>query len=140
MRRLTLQEALWAIELLPKYIPSAEPIGPITQRGVNSLESAINAPFISFGGRYKYRYHYQKAAVLFYMIAKDHAIGNGNKRCAVMLTTVFLVMNDKMFNLSPDELYNVATTVANGDARSTDRNIRALAALFKRSIIDFTDI
>lgn len=136
MRRVTLDEALWAIGKLPDFLPSSEPIGPLTTRGINALQSALHAPFISYGGKYKYRYLYHRAAVLFYMIAKDHAIGNGNKRCAVIITVVFLVLNGKIPNTDHEDMYNLAKEVAKSDARKSEQNIEALKRVFKEGIID----
>lgn len=139
MRKVTIDEALWAIGKLPEFMPSSEPIGPLSRRGINALESALDAPFISFGGKYKYRYIYHRAAVLFYMIAKDHAIGNGNKRCAVIITAVFLILNKKIPTISQGDMYDLAKIVAKSDARDPDGTINKLKKIFKTSIEDISD-
>lgn len=139
MRKVTIDEALWAIGKLPEFMPSSEPISPLSRRGINALESALDAPFISFGGKYKYRYIYHRAAVLFYMIAKDHAIGNGNKRCAVIITAVFLILNKKIPTISQGDMYDLAKIVAKSDARDPDGTINKLKKIFKTSIEDISD-
>lgn len=139
MRRVTLDEALWAIEMLPEFLPSSEPIGPLTQRSINALDSALHAPFICFGGKYKYWFLYHRAAVMFYMIAKDHTIGNGNKRCAVIITVIFLILNDKVPSFNPDQMYELAKRVAQSDARKSEANIEALKVIFKGAVVDLPD-
>ncbi len=139
MKKVELGEALAAIELLPHLLPSTEPIGPITNKSLRALDGALNQPFTTFGGRYLYWYMYHRAAILFYMLAKDHAIGNGNKRCAVVITMVFLFKNGKMLDFTPDELYRLALEVADSNAQSMQKIVKILKAGFKENIIDLPD-
>ncbi len=52
-------------------------------RDISLLESAINAPFQTFGGSELYPTVEEKAAHLFYGLVKNHGFVDGNKRVAV---------------------------------------------------------
>lgn len=136
MKQVSLDEALWAIGLLPHYLPNPEPIGPFSRREKMDLETAIRQPFASFDGRYQYWYMYHRAAAMFYYVIKDHSLGNGNKRSAVIVTMFFLFKNGKTFNLSSDELYNLACSVAETPSHEKDNQITRLKHSFKEHIVN----
>ncbi len=56
-------------------------------RDMALLESAVNAPFQTFGGQDLFPSIYEKAARLLYGIANNHAFVEGNKRTAVQWIT-----------------------------------------------------
>ena len=62
-------------------------------RDANLLESAIAAPFQSFGGREAFPSLQQKAARLGYGLIRNHAFADGNKRIGTHAMLVFLVLN-----------------------------------------------
>lgn len=142
MKRVSLEEALWAISLLPRILDFKEPFGPIDDSVRASLDAAITQPFVNFGGHYHYLFLYQRAALMFYLIIKDHSMENGNKRSAVVITMYFLYKNGKTFNFSPTALYDVACLVAssNPDELPPDSVVRQLGRAFRGSIIDIKSI
>jgi death-on-curing protein len=56
-------------------------------------ESAIHAPFASFGGVEAYPDLIEQAAVLLAHLAKNHPLTDANKRAAFLLTARFLDAN-----------------------------------------------
>lgn len=56
-------------------------------------ESALHAPFASFGGVEAYRTLVEQAAVLLQHLAKNHPLPDANKRAAFLLTARFLDAN-----------------------------------------------
>ena len=56
-------------------------------------ESALNAPFASYGGEEAYTTLVAQAAVLLEHLAKNHPLPDGNKRAAFLLTARFLDAN-----------------------------------------------
>ena len=62
-------------------------------RDESLLESALNAPFQSFGGQEMFPSIPQKAARLGYGIIKNHAFLDGNKRIGTHIMLVFLALN-----------------------------------------------
>lgn len=137
MKSISVWEALKAIELVPVLMNSTEPIGPLNNaRSIAKLESAINQPFISFGGVEVYPGMNLRAAALFYFLTKDHCFENGNKRTAVVVTMLFLFKNKKMFNFSHDRLYEIACIVAMSPAHDKDEVINYLENEFQYVIVD----
>lgn len=89
-----------------------EPIPEFETRYPNILESCIFTPFQRFNKKYLYKGLSGKAAILFYLLIKNHPFQNGNKRLAVTSLLVFLVLNDKWLKTDTMELYNFAKWVA----------------------------
>jgi death on curing protein len=58
-------------------------------------ESAIHAPFASFGGERAYPELVAQAAVLIAHLAQNHPLPDGNKRAAFILTARFLDANGR---------------------------------------------
>nr|MBA3748460.1 Fic family protein [Solirubrobacterales bacterium] len=56
-------------------------------------ESAVHAPFASFGGVEAYPTLIEQAAVLLQHLAKNHPLPDANKRAAFLLTARFLDAN-----------------------------------------------
>ena len=84
--------------LLSDVIEFHEDIGKysVMRPGVHDstlLESAIHAPFQSYGGVELHPTIFDKAARLCYGIAKNHGFNDGNKRTGIHAMTVFLEIN-----------------------------------------------
>lgn len=58
-------------------------------------DSAINAPFASFGGTEAYPELVDQAAVLVTHLARNHPLPDGNKRAAFLLMARFLDANGR---------------------------------------------
>ena len=58
------------------------------------LDGTIGAVYQSFGGQDVYPTREEKAANLLYLVVKDHALADGNKRSAAALFVTFLDRND----------------------------------------------
>jgi len=79
------------------------------------LESAIAAPFQSFGGAKVFPSIQQKAARLGYGLIKNHAFVDGNKRIGVHCMLVFLALNRIELEYTQDELSDMVLKVAAGE-------------------------
>jgi death-on-curing protein len=62
---------------------------------IGLAESAVNAPFASFGGESAYPELLDQAAVLITHLAQNHPLPDGNKRAAFLLTARFLETNGR---------------------------------------------
>src|SRR5689334_3204995 len=85
---------------------------------IGLAESALAAPFASFGGIDFYPEPHQKAAVLCSRIARNHALPDGNKRVALYLLLDFLGRNGYEWTEphgGQDEIARVMWDVASGD-------------------------
>jgi len=85
---------------------------------IGLAESALAAPFASFGGIDFYPEPEQKAAVLCSRVARNHALPDGNKRVALYLLIEFLQRNGYHWTEpagGQDEIARVVWDVAAGD-------------------------
>jgi death-on-curing protein len=62
---------------------------------IGLAESAVHAPFASFGGEAAYPDLLEQAAVLVTHLAQNHPLPDGNKRAAFLLTARFLQANGR---------------------------------------------
>ncbi len=74
-------------------------------RDIGLLQSAVNAPFQSFGGCDVYPTIYQKAARLGFGLAQNHAFIDGNKRIAAHSLLTFLSLNGIEIECEEFELF-----------------------------------
>lgn len=79
------------------------------------LESAINAPFQTFGGQELYPTVTEKAARLGYGLIHNHPFIDGNKRIGTHAMLVFLDINNITLSYQDDDLIAVILRVASGD-------------------------
>ncbi len=89
-------------------------------RDESLLESALNAPFQSFGGQEMFPSIPQKAARLGYGIIKNHAFLDGNKRIGTHIMLVFLALNKVELYYTQKELYETILKVAAGEYEFED--------------------
>ncbi len=95
----------------------------IMEKGIhdmNLLQSAVNAPFQTFGGADLYPTVYDKAARLCYGLTKNHPFSDGNKRTAVHTTLIYLGLNDIFLEYSQMDLENVIIAIADGSMKADE--------------------
>ena len=83
-------------------------------RDYSLLESAIEAPFQSFGVDELYPTIQAKAARLGYGLIKNHCMIDGNKRIGVHTMLIFLALNGIELSYTQNELYEIILDVAAG--------------------------
>ena len=83
-------------------------------RDVNLLDSALKAPFQTFGGKDLYPDVYDKASQLCYSLIENHPFADGNKRIGVHLTLLFLKLNEENLNYTQKELIDFGLGIASG--------------------------
>lgn len=81
------------------------------------LESALSAPFQSFGGGDVYPSLPQKVARLCYGLVKNHPFVDGNKRIGAHAMLVFLAVNGSELVYTQEELSGIILAVAAGEKR-----------------------
>ncbi len=97
-----------------------EPIPSFDTRYPNRLESCLVTPRQSFSGIPLYPTLIDQAAILFYLLIKNHPFMNGNKRIALTALLVFLFLNGKWLSAQQEDLYQFTVNVAASDARGKD--------------------
>ena len=71
------------------------------------LESALNAPFATFGGQYLYPSVQAKAAQLGFGLVCNHPFVDGNKRIGAHVMLVFLAINGIELDYTQEELIDM---------------------------------
>ena len=84
------------------------------------LESAVGAPFQSFGDQDIYPSIQQKAARLCFGLVKNHAFLDGNKRIGAHAMLVFLALNKIELKYTQTELSNIILEIASGEKSFDD--------------------
>jgi death-on-curing protein len=78
------------------------------------LESALEAPFQSYGDQDLFPTVQAKAARLGYGLIKNHAMVDGNKRIGTHAMLIFLALNGVELEYTQKELYDEIIGVAAG--------------------------
>ena len=107
MHRLTVEQV---IALHTQLVMKTGGSDGIRDRGL--LESAVNAPFQSFGGYDVYPTIYEKAARLGFGLAQNHAFIDGNKRIAAHALLTFMALNGIEIDCTEFELFSVFIRLA----------------------------
>ncbi len=89
-------------------------------RDEGMLDSALNAPFQTFGGEEAYPSIQQKAARLCFGLVKNHPFVDGNKRIGAHAMLVFLALNGIELRHSQTEFSDVILQLASGEIETTD--------------------
>jgi len=114
----------------------SEPIPDFSTRFNNTLESCIDQPYQTFGGRTLYPGFIKKASILFYLMVKNHPFKNGNKRIAMTTLFYFLYKNKKWLKVDNQELYNFARWVAESNPKLKVSTVGAIEVFIKTYISD----
>lgn len=125
-----------AFELAKRFLAWDEPIPEFSTRTPNALERCLAAPFAGFGGRYLYRGLVGKAAILFYLLVKNHPFLNGNKRIAITTLLVFLGSNGKWLRVDTHEFYEFAKWIAMSNPRLKDESVLAVQKFLKTYMVN----
>lgn len=126
-----------AFELARKTMSWDEPIPSFSTRYPNILESCVAVPFQRFNNKSAYPGIIAKAAILFYLLIKNHPFQNGNKRIAITALLVFLYLNNKWLKVDTTEFYNFAVWIAQSPAKLKDETVKAVEKFIKTHIINF---
>lgn len=89
-------------------------------RDEGMLESALNIPFQTFGGKDLYPSLQQKAARLCFGLVKNHPFVDGNKRIGAHAMLVFLALNGVELQHSQEELSDIILQAAAGEIGTED--------------------
>lgn len=107
--RATYEEAMEAIRFLQEKFGSSDLFGNEKDQ---SFKSSINTIYQTFGGEELYPSIEEKAAMLFYLVVKNHSFSDGNKRIAAFLFLWFLEKNGILYKSDGSKLIGNNTLVA----------------------------
>jgi len=128
-----------AFRLAKETMSFNEPIPDFSTRFPNILESCIFAPFNRFGRKFLYKGLIGKAAILFYLMIKNHPFQNGNKRIAMTTLFVFFYKNEKWLKVDSKELYNFSVWVAESNPKLREETVSAVMKFIKTYLVDLKD-
>lgn len=112
-----------------------EPIPDFKTRSPGILESCLLSPMATYGKKSLYPTLYSKAAILFYLLIKNHPFVNGNKRIAVTSLLTFLFFNKKWLKVTPERLYKTAVWVAESDPDFKEGTVKALKDFISKNTV-----
>lgn len=125
-----------AYKLAKEFMSYNEPIPDFGSRFPNILESCVILPFQTFASKILYKGLIGKAAILFYLMVKNHPFQNGNKRIAMTTLFVFLHKNKKWLKVDTRELYNFAVWVAQSNPKLKEETVSAIQKFIKTYIVN----
>lgn len=127
IRRVALAEVeLIAYTLAREVLEFDEPIPDFSSRFPNVLESCLAVPFQRFSNKTFYKGLTGKAAILFYLLIKNHPFQNGNKRIAMTTLMVFLHRHQKWLKVDEKEFYSFAKWVAESNPKLKNETVKAI--------------
>ncbi len=136
MKSITVKEVEYiAFQLARETLAFDEPIPDFSSRFPNILESCLATPFQSFAKKSLYPTLISKAAMLFYLLIKNHPFQNGNKRIAMTALFVFLYRNGKWIQVDTQELYNFTVWVAQSPPTVKEETVKATEKFLKRYLV-----
>ena len=115
MKQLTKRQALLLHEQLLQEFGGTAGI-----RDDGLLESALAAPFQTFGGQSLYPSVQAKAAQLGFGLVCNHPFVDGNKRIGAHVMLVFLALNGIELSYTQQELIDIIFAGASDRANNTD--------------------
>jgi len=136
MSKITVAEVQYiAFKLAQKFLSYNEPIPDFQSRFPNILESCLAVPFQRYNKKDLYPGLTKKAAILFYLMIKNHPFQNGNKRIAMTTLLVFLYKNNKWLKIDNYELYKFAVDVAKSRTEDKDLILRGIEQFIKTYLV-----
>ena len=137
MRVISVKEVEYiAFRLAREMLSFNEPIPDFSTRFPNILESCLAMPFQSFAKKSLYPTLTSKAAILFYLMIKNHPFQNGNKRIAMTTLFVFLYMNKKWIEVDTQELYNFTVWIASSPRSAKNETVKAIENFLKKHMVN----
>jgi prophage maintenance system killer protein len=122
--RATYDNAISAIDTLRKKFGSG---GLFGNEKDHSFDSSINTIYQTFDGKDLYPSVEEKAAILLYLVTKNHSFSDGNKRIAAFLFLWFLQNNGILYKENGQKLIEnntlVALTLMIAESRTEEKDI-----------------
>jgi len=122
--RATYENAMEAIETLRQKFGSG---GLFGNEKDQSFQSSINTIYQTFDGNDLYPSVEEKAAMLLYLVVKNHSFSDGNKRIAAFLFLWFLEKNGILYKKNGSRLIEnntlVALTLMVAESRTEEKDI-----------------
>lgn len=140
MEKITVKEVEYlSFRLARETMAFNEPIPEFSTRYPNILESCLAAPFQTFGGRSLYPTFLAKAAMLFYLMIKNHPFQNGNKRIAMTTLFLYFYKENKWIKVDTQKLYNFTIGVASSLPELKNETVKGIEKFFELYLIELKE-
>ncbi|MCD6442324.1 type II toxin-antitoxin system death-on-curing family toxin [bacterium] len=104
----------------------------------NVLESSLVVPFEEFGGQPFYSDLSQKFAITFYLMIKNHAFRDGNKRMALATLLFFMAKNHKWLKVDEDKFYDFILWVTESPAENKAHVLSEIESFIINHLVNYT--
>lgn len=126
-----------AFKTAREKLSAHEPIPDFSTRSPALLDSSLNAPFQTVGGKLAYPGLVQKGSALLYFLVKNHPFQNGNKRIGMMSLLAFLWLNGKWLDINNDMFYVLPIMVAQSHRDEKDKMVKFIGCVIKSFIVPY---
>ena len=117
-----------------KHQANQEPIPELRRENWDAIDFALHAPGQTFGEIEAYKGFLNKAAILFYLLAKGHRLDNGNKRMACITLDYYCGINNRNLVISDESLYELALFTVNSDPMNMQECLSGIKAILRLCI------
>jgi len=104
------------------------------------LNSALNLPRQNFAGQELYPTIVDKAAILFYVLNKNHPFRNGNKRISAASLLVFLYINEMWLDAGKTEIVEKTLNIARSEASKKDEVVAEIKKWIKDHLVSISAV
>ena len=124
------------LRLIKELAVYQEAIPDFSTRFPNILESCLLVPFQEFAKKPLYQGLVSQAAIIFYLMIKNHPFQNGNKRIALTSLLVFLYKNNKWLKTDNKKLYDFTMQVTKQPGRFKKEILQTIEHFLKTYLVD----
>ena len=124
-------------ELISSLVDVTESMWPTTDKNIELLHSLIVRASTSYFGHAKYLSVCEKVANIMYIIAKNHDFENGNKRTAIVVAYVTMMLNGLQITIGANKLHATIIEVVNSELPEKDRIINQVSTLLEENTEPF---
>lgn len=123
-------------DMLVSLVDVTESMWPITDKNIERLHELIVRSTSTYFGHDEYLSTCDKVANLLYVIAKNHDFENGNKRTAIVVVHMTLMVNNLLLVMNADDLYDMVIMVVQSASKDKDRIVNYISREISKHIED----
>lgn len=123
-------------DMLVSLVDVTESMWPITDKNIECLHELIVRSTSTYFGHDEYLLTCDKVANLLYVIAKNHDFENGNKRTAIVVVHMTLMVNNLLLVMNADDLYDMVIMVVQSASKDKDRIVNYISREISKHIED----
>lgn len=131
-KRLKIGDFLEAFDAVKQiHQDSDEPIPELGKESLEKVKHILDTPFQEVFGKKLYYGFHTKAAVMLYLMIKNHPLANGNKRMAVVVLGLFYDRNNRSLACSNAQIYDLVMFIVNSPSGAFKKTLRRVKETLK---------